>query len=166
MEAAGNFLQSHSAFLLFLTRIELSELNGLDYSELRQIIGNTIGYMENARANYTDLVERADNATYDQGITKTLMNFDYQSFSEQKSLNKQIFSEVKSYLDSGDTRGIYYKILSDTQLILAQLTVIKSAVDSRMFPAMSDLWRVNQIYAETLLFGQYTAEIFYDITGK
>jgi hypothetical protein len=166
MEAAGSFLLSHSSYLSFLQKIELSELNGLDYSELGQIIGNTITAMENARVKYTDLVQQTENTPYDQDTTAALRSFYFQSFAGQKKLNDLIFSKVEAYLGNGDTRGVYEKILSDTQDILDRLASIKSAVDSGSFPSMSDLWRVNQNYSETLLFGQYTAEVFYQITGK
>jgi hypothetical protein len=166
IEAAGGFLNSQSDFLLFLNKIEMEEINGVDFAELQQVIHNAVVHMENARAKYNDLAQLADNTTYDQPTITVLMGFAYTSFQETKGLNGVIFNEVKAYLIGGDIRGLYHRLLANTQPILDQLTVIKSVVDAQVIPENSNLWRVNQAYSEMLLFGQYAAEIFYDVAGK
>ena len=166
IEAAGYFLKSQSDFLLFLNKIEMEEINGIDYAELQQVISNAVVHLENAKAKYNDLTQLADNTPYDQPTITELVNFNYSSFQGSKGLNSVIFNEVETYLRCGDIRGLYYQILADTQSILDQLTVIKSDVDAEVIPENSVLWQVNQSYSETLLFGQYAAEIFYDVTGK
>lgn len=166
IEAAGGFLNSHSDFLLFLNKIEMEEINGIDYAELQQIINNAVAHMENARAKYNDLTQLADITPYHQPVITGLVNFNYTSFQVNKRLNSVIFNEVETYLSGGDVRGLYHRLLADTQSILDQLTVIKSAVDAEVIPENPGLWQVNQAYSETLLFGQYAAEIFYDVTGK
>ena len=166
IEAAGDFLNSQSNFLLFLNKIEMEELNGIDYAELQQVINNAVVHMENARTKYNDLTQLADSTPYDQPTITQLMNFNYTSFQESKGLNSVIFNKGKTYLSCGDVRGLYHQLLADTQSILDQLTVIKSVVDAGVIPENSGLWQVNQSYCETLLFGQYAAEIFYDVAGK
>lgn len=166
IEAAGDFLNSQSNFLLFLNKIEMEEINGVNYAELQQVINNTVVHMENAMAKYNDLTQLADNTPYGQPTITQLMNFNYTSFQESNGLNSVIFNKVEAYLISGDVRGLYHQILGDTQSILDQLNVIKSAVDAEVIPNNSELWQLNQSYSETLLFGQYTAEIFYDVAGK
>jgi hypothetical protein len=166
MEAAGDFLKSQSDFFLFLNKIEMEEINGVDYAELQHVINNAVVNMENARAKYNDLAQLADNTPYHQPTITQLMNFNYTSFQDSKGLNSVIFNEVDAYLPGGDVRGLYYRLLADTQSILDLLTVIKSAVDAEVIPENSAVWQVNQSYSETLLFGQYAAEIFYDVTGN
>jgi hypothetical protein len=166
IEAAGSFLKSQSDFLLFLNKIEMEEINGVDYAELQQVINNAVVHMENARAKYNALTQLADNTPYDQPTITVLMGFDYASFQGSKGLNSVIFNEVETYLSGGDVRGLYHQLLADTQFILDQLTVIKSDVDAEVIPGNSGPWQVNQSYCETLLFGQYAAEIFYDVAGK
>jgi hypothetical protein len=166
IEAAGGFLNSHSNFLLLLNKIEMEEINGIDYAELQQVINNAVVHMENARAKYNDLIQLADNTPYHQPTITVLMGFDYASFQESKGLNGVIFNKVETYLSGGDVRGLYHQLLANTQCILDQLTVIKSVVDAEVIPENSNLWQVNQAYSETLLFGQYAAEIFYEVTGK
>ncbi len=166
IEAAGGFLKSQSDFLLFLNQIEMEEINGIDFAELQQIINNAVAYMENARAKYKGLTQLAGITPYDQPTIPVLMGFDYTSFQGNKGLNSVIYNQVETYLSRGDVRGLYHRLLTDTQSILDQLTVIKSAVDAQAIPKNSDLWLVNKSYCEALLFGQYAAEIFYDIAGK
>lgn len=165
-EAAGYFLKSQSDLLLFLNHIELSRLNGVDYTELRGLINSAIAHMENAKTKYTQLTQIADYAPYHQDTVTALINFNYSWFQENNALNSVIFNDVEAYLSVGDIRGTYHKILADTQSLLDMLTIVKSSVDSDTFPGIADLRRINQSYSETLLFGQYTAEIFSEITGK
>ena len=166
IEAAGYFLESHADFLLFLNRIELADLNGADYPELQSMIDNTIAHMTYAKTKYIDLTQMADTAPYDQSFINALLNFDYVSLQQAKSLNSVIFNEVETYLSAGDIRGILHRTLADTQEILDMLTPIKAAVDAETLPATEDLWRVNQFYSETQLVGQYAAEVFYAVAGK
>lgn len=163
IKAAGSFLKSHSDLLLFLNKIEMEEINGIDFAELQQIINNAVVHMENAKVKYNDLTQLADSSPYDQPSITKLLNFNYTLFQDNKGLNGVIFNNVENYLNCGNIRELYYQLLADTQSILDQLTVIKSAVDAEVIPNNSYLWQVNQSYCETLLFGQYAAEIFYDV---
>jgi len=43
------------------------------------------------------------------------------------------------------------------------LTAIKATLVLKTTPALQDLWKVNELFAGTLLFGQYTARIFTEI---
>jgi len=165
-EGAGYFLKSHSDTLLLLNKIELSDLNGVDYAELQQLVDNALYNMQNAEANYTFLTQTADTAIYEQAVIDQLLAFDYYSFQQAKGLNGIIFDQVETYLGTGDVRGIYHKILSDTREIIDKLTVAKSIIDSGTLPETASLWRLNQSYSDTQFLGQYAAEVFYDITGK
>jgi hypothetical protein len=130
------------------------------------MINNTIAHVTNAKTKYHDLTQMADAAPYDQSFITELVNFDYVSLQQAKSLNSVIFNQVETYLSAGDIRGIFHKTLADTQQILDLLIPIKSAVDAETLPGTEDLWRVNQSYSETQLTGQYAAEVFSAVTGK
>ncbi|MCU0288919.1 MAG: hypothetical protein MUF15_21305 [Acidobacteria bacterium] len=166
IEGAGYFLKSQSDTLLLLNKIELSDLNGANFTELQQLVNNSITAMENATAKYSILIQTTDNTPYRSSIIDRLPSFDYNSFQEARGLNSVIFNQTLNYLANGDIRGFYRKLLSDTQDILDKLFFIKSNIDAGTIPPTSYLWRLNQSYANTFLFGQYAAEIFYDITGK
>ena len=54
--AAGHYLDSQSHWLRFLTGIELSELQGVDYNELGKQLTSAITGMEQAAAEYNALI--------------------------------------------------------------------------------------------------------------
>jgi hypothetical protein len=45
-------------------------------------------------------------------------------------------------------------------LIIEQLQAVKTSMDAGTLPGISLLWRMNQAYSESLLTGQYIAEVF------
>jgi hypothetical protein len=163
---AGYFLESYSDALLFLNKIEMAELNGMDYDELRMMINNAVVNMENARNAYLVLKQLADNTPYNQNVIGELEKFDYVGFSEENGLNGTIFKDVEYYLSKGDIRGVYAQFLANTDNILETLYVVRKAVDHTSFPRTADLQRMNQSYSQSLLFGQYVAEVFQEVKEK
>ncbi len=160
VEGAGYFLDSHSNLQAFLSRVEMSEINGIDYNELREILYKTIEDMEKAREAYYNLKIKADNTPYEENVIEQLGAFDYDGFQEANGLIPFIFEKVKGYLSKGDVRGVYANGLSNTETILEKLYTVKESVDADQFPDIKDLWRISQFYSENQGFGQYTSEIF------
>lgn len=163
VRAAGYFLNSHSAWNTLLNRVEMSELNGLDYAELREYLYRSIEEMEKACAAYTDLKAAADKTAYVQSVIDRLLTFDYYSFQKEMGLNAVIFSGVRYYLGKGDIRGIYNAALNKATAILDSLYKLKILIDADTLPGIQDLWRINQTYVEFGLFGQYVSQVFYAI---
>ncbi|MCU0289773.1 MAG: hypothetical protein MUF15_25690 [Acidobacteria bacterium] len=160
IEGAGYFLNSNTDFLLFLTKIERSELNGIDYNELRATLNRVIENMEKAKSLYTSLVQTAANTPSKQSFIEGLKIFDYVGYQNQSALNSIIFQDTVSFLKNGDITGLFAKILGRTAEILDRLYIAKKDIDAEIFPSISNIWRLNQCYNETVLFGQYAAEIF------
>ena len=156
----GYFLHSKGDFLLCLNKIELSPLEGIDYTEVQDLLKSAIHNMEKAGENYGRLVTIAYLTPYRQDVIEKLKAFDYDNLLEEKGLNAVIFKEMQGYLSAGNLRGLHSRALSDTMNILTMLYHIKPAVDSGQIPILEDLWRLNQAYAEAHLLGQYTAEVF------
>ncbi len=165
IEGAGCFLRSNSDMQLFLNKIELSELNGMDYSELQNIINSAIENMENAKETYINLISIAKVTPYNPSVIEKLQFFDYSGFQEDNKLNSEIFKQVEAFLSNGDVTGMYIHLKSDIDSILEKLYNIKSNVDSSTFPDIQKIWRANQEYLESLLFGQYVARIFIEINN-
>jgi hypothetical protein len=161
VEGAGYFLDSHADMLLFLNRIEMAELTGIDYTGLQVLLANAIEKMEKANAAYFQLKKLAAETPYNPPVIDKLETFDYQSFQKKRGLNEVIFRGVSELLARGDVRGVYKRLHKETAGLLKYLYRIKSSIDSGIFPEISVLWRANEKYAETLLFGQICAEIFY-----
>jgi hypothetical protein len=164
-EGAGYFLNSNSGMQLFLNKIEMSELNGVDYKELRDILYRTIENMEKAKEAYYNLKQKADNTPYNQAFINQLLFFDYAGFQNEKGLNETILKYVESFLREGDMRGFFAILLANSDKILNKLYTVKESVDSDRFPEISTIWRLSQDYSETILFGQYGSEVFYKIIG-
>jgi len=166
IDGAAYFLSGYSDTLLFLNRIELSEKQELDYAELGKILNSAIGNMELMKKTYLSLNLKTESLPYDPVMIQKLKDFDYSEFQQVNGLNPVIFNKVKDYLNAGDMRGVYSKILADVEGILNFLYVIKAKVDIDVFPGISHLWRLNQSCSHTLLFGQYVAMVCGDITGR
>ncbi len=166
IEAAGYYLKSHSEYLALLNKIELSDIDGINYPELQAHIQNAVTNMELAKAKYTALVQAAGTAVYDPAIVAQLTAFNYSAFQTSNDLQKDLFDDVKSYLETGDVRGVYNELLSGASDVLDRLNFIKTDIDASQLPQMPELWRLNQYYAQHHLFGQYAAEVMYAITGK
>ncbi|UCH97374.1 MAG: hypothetical protein JSV88_11125 [Candidatus Aminicenantes bacterium] len=160
IEGAGYFLKSHSEMLMLLNKVELSELTGPDYPGMQTLVNNALDNMEKASETYKNLIAAAKETPYNPEVITKLIMFDYETFRETNGLNKDIFSRIKKYLAKGDVTGVYVLLESDMALIIQQLKVVQSSMDAGVFPGISLLWRLNQKYSESLLSGQYTAEVF------
>lgn len=166
IEGAGYFLGSYSNILVFLNKIELAELKGTDYTELQKIIANAAADMQAAKESYSILVQIADVTPYDTEVIEKLTAFDYSAFQLENEPNAAVFAEVKAYLDKGDIRGVYHRFLTVSEELLGRLNTIKTEIDACRFPLSGDLWDLNESASLSLLFGQYTAEVFHCVLDR
>jgi hypothetical protein len=160
IEGADKFLKSYSDMLLSLRVIEMSELSGLDYIELRKAIDSACDNLEQAKEKYCQLKNLAAITPYNQEVIDKLRVFDYDGFQNNRGLNAEIFGKVKTLLSSGDVRGVYNLFYEDLEYLLEKIRSIKAIVDSEKVLEISELWRVNQKYSELKLFAQYVSEVF------
>jgi hypothetical protein len=163
MEGAGYFLGSYSDFLLLLNKVEMAELQGFDFSELRFLLNNAIEKMLYANEVYFQLKQKADVTYYNPVVINELLNFDYDSFAEQEGLIKSIFKDVKAFLSKGKIREMYGEALSHTQGILNIANIIKTKLEEGMFPQASNLHDLNEAYSRYMIFGEYAAKVFQKI---
>jgi len=160
IEGAGYFLASHADMKTLLNKLELSEMNGVNYPEIQGILNSAIANMENAAGTYNSLIRLAKDTPYNQAVIDKLRKFDYRGFMKKNNLVGDIFIKVRGFLAKGNVTGAYIKLKASKDEMIAQLYVIKGAVDSNVFPDTNLLYRVNQAYIETMLFGQYVAQVF------
>jgi hypothetical protein len=166
IESAGYFLNSHSDYQAFLNRVEMAEINGIDYNNLKEILYSAIENMEKAKSAYSNLKATSEKIPYNQAVIDKLMKFDYNGFRVQYGLIEPIFKKVKAFLSKGDIAGLDKTSLANMDTILKKLYEIKAAVDKDQFPEIALLWRINQLYIEDHLFGQYVSEVFKAIIQK
>jgi hypothetical protein len=163
IEGGGHFLNAYSDILMLLNKIELSDLQGIDYKELQKIVDNAVSSMNNARASYSSLYQLASSTPYNPVVIQTLKNFDYKGFQQENGLNGIIYADMVYYLNRGDVRGFYARLLSDIENILQKINTIKLTIVLETIPEIHALWKLNQVCSATMLLGQFAAEIFYNI---
>ncbi|MCP5104455.1 MAG: hypothetical protein GY950_13800 [bacterium] len=160
VEGASYFLKSRTHMLMLLNGVELSELNGTDYTQWQAEVNAAAAYMEQAGAVYDTLIAVAGETPYNGAVIDKLKKFPYKKFRDDRGLNPSIFAGIENLLSRGDVTGVYILLKSDMDEILERLYVLKAGIDAGVFPSTAQLWRLNQDYAESLLAGQYAAEVF------
>lgn len=163
IEGGGYFLKAGSEINTLLSRVEFSELSGLDFKRLQKTLDAAIDNMEKARKNYYQLKNLAAVTPYNQDVISRLIEFNFDGFQRENGLIPAVFEKVKGVLIAGDLRGIYNEFHINTGQILDLLHAIKDDVDAGIFPRIPALWQINQRYSELKLFGQYVSMVFYAI---
>ncbi|MDQ1349941.1 MAG: hypothetical protein QG657_242, partial [Acidobacteriota bacterium] len=125
IEGAGSFLNSQAAALLFLNKIEMSEVTGLNYNDLRESLYRAIENMEMARNSYMNLTELAIATPYKLAVIKRLITFDYEGYQTRNGLNGDTFRKVEQYLGKGDVNGLFTEMLLGTKNLLDMLYALK-----------------------------------------
>jgi len=160
VESAGFFLKSHASYQDFLNLVEMTDLNGADYSKMRSYLYNAVDYMENAYTIYTNLKLASEKIPYDPVMLDRLLKFDYAGFQAKSGLLAPVFEKVKSLLAKGDIAGFDDEVLNNMDTILNQLYEVRDLVDKEQSPDIALLWQLTQSYFETQLFGQYASAVF------
>lgn len=160
IEGAANYLSAYSDTLALLNRVELAEVNGIDYKDASIILDRAIDSLGKAWSAYVTLTKLMTVTPYNPEKIELLKSMDYSSFMEQTQLDPVMYERVKAYLVNGDVQGVFLHLLESCSSILEKLYVVKSSLDMQVFPEVSRLWRINQKFSETMLFGQYAAEVF------
>ncbi len=163
VQGAAAYLNAYSAYLSFLNRIELSGQNSLDYAEAEKILADALQNIKTAKDAYYQLVVAAEATPYNPLVLAQLAAFDYDGYMKVQGLENNIFKKVRGYLQSGDITGAYILTYSRVKEIESMLTGIKSMLVLKTTPVLQDLWKVDELFAGTLMFGQYTARVFSEI---
>jgi hypothetical protein len=163
IDAAGFYIKSTSDYQLLLREIELSAIYGVDFSAFREHINKAIDNMELANATYFQIWQTSKNLQYAPITREKLRQFDYTTYQAANSLNSVIFRQVADLLKAGDVRGTYERAYNTTREILEGLKTLKISVNKKKLPKIPDCWRINQLYLEAELFGQYVSEVFFAV---
>jgi len=157
---AGYFLEAYADTLLFMNQVELSNLKGMDYNHLQSLLDNALKHMTQANATYTRLKAKAEYTPYNPVVIEALRNLNYEEFGLTRNLNREIFAEVQTYLAGGSVTEMYGKLISDMEVIIKLITLVKENIDNGQFPSTPQVRQLNQAFSVSLLFGQYVAEVF------
>jgi hypothetical protein len=162
-ECAGYFLNGYSDFLSFLNRFELQDLNGIDYNEWQEKLDPAIDNIKNAKKAFQKLIQKAEITPYKKDIVEKLINFDYDDFMEKNGLNAEIFKKVEYYLSEGDIIGNYKLAYNSICAIEEMLNLIKVKLLLNKMPELSNIWKLNETFSETLIYGGYVARVFFNL---
>ena len=157
---AGYYLDSYSDFVLLLNRVELWDSKAYGFNELQILMDGALAKMENAGQTYSGLVETAGVTPYNETAIVKLESLDYKAFRVANGLNSDIFDKVEADLSKGNIRAIFHRLKSDVENITVKLTSLKKQIEANEFPSIPVLWEINSQYAQTLLYGQYAAQVF------
>jgi hypothetical protein len=152
--AAGYFLQSHSDYQLVLKKIELNETGLIDS------IDQTILGITNANTLYFEIWETSKSLEYDPIVIEKLSQFDYYGYQIENNLNPTIFQRLECFLKPGLVKELFQQAFEDSSKILEKLKEIQTTLESGKKVDISNYWRLNQLYLDFALFGQYASEVF------
>jgi hypothetical protein len=93
-------------------------------------------------------------------VIEKLKSFDYNSFMLDNRLNEAVFKKVEGYLSVGDITGAYRHVLSAVKYMELLLISVKTQMD---FNGLETYWKLNELCAETTLFGSFIARVFHQI---
>ncbi len=158
--SAEYFIQSNSDYQMFLKTIEVSDIYGINNEDMANTIDNAIKNMELANETYSQILQVSILLEYNPAVLEKLKYFDYDNYQNVNRLNSAIFEQVEQLLKPGDVRGCYKRFYIASNDILLRLRSLKTIADKCIMPKISNCWRLNQLYMETQLFGQYTTEVF------
>jgi hypothetical protein len=161
IEAAGCYMKSNSDFQLILREIELSDSYGANFVLLQELINKATANMNMANSVYLQIWQTSKGLDYDPVVQEKLRQFDYFSYQVENNLVPVIFEKAAYYLKAGDVRGTYKQAYYATGEILHSLETLKIDIEKNKLPKIKDCWRLNQLYLETGLFGQYVSEVFF-----
>jgi hypothetical protein len=160
IQGASYFLNAGSAVYQLLTMVELQESQDLDINAMEKVSDNAIANIEKAIEAYELLIKTAEAAPYNDEVQVKLKSFDYDAFAKAYGLNGTAFFEVAIFLRKGDITGLYKRTYTRLKEIAGLLKTIKYDVSRGQLPLIDSFRRLNNAFAETSLFGSYTAQVF------
>jgi hypothetical protein len=163
IKGAGYYLDAYSDILVFLNRLEMYDIKGMDYNECRKLLDRALGNMINAVKTYERLIKKAEVTPYKEAVIANLMAFDYNGFMQERGLNSVIFGKVEAHLGKGDITGLLRQMYTEFTVIAGILGSVRDELYLGKLPEMSKVWTLNERCSQALLFGQYGSRVFYAV---
>jgi len=160
IKGAGAFFKAQGDINTLSDKVELSDLDGVNWDVIQEAVYAALENMYQARYYYRELEIKANQTPYNFNVIIKLIYFHYDCFQYENDLIKDVFNEVKGYLSKGDIRGAYSHISAYFDTIIGILETVKKDVDAGTIPANAVMWDLNQITVKVHMFGQYLARVF------
>lgn len=162
-EGTYYYTSANSKYQEFLSKIEISELRGYNFSELKNIVDIALKNMYMAERFYREVFDIASQCECDEKYLQKLREFDYDAFQQKNNLIPSVLEKTRDYLSIGNIKGVFEVMSVESLNIYNLLTAIKSQIDIEKVPEYHLMWDCNQRFFVTHLFGQYVSMIFYNL---
>ncbi|MCP5051244.1 MAG: hypothetical protein GY940_29030 [bacterium] len=166
IRGTGFYLEASQNVGALLRMVELQNQRGVSIEELKRVTGNALENINGALNAYNGLIEKAETTPYNKVVADQLKALDYDRFRQEKKLDPVVFGDVAGYLSSGDITGVFKKTRSGHVKIAELLNRVSARLDNNKLPVLKDLWKLNETFAESTMFGSYVARIFHFLTVK
>lgn len=160
IEGTSSFLKSNADVFLLLNEVEIGYPDNLNFANALALTESAIGKLEEARAQYQEIIAVSQGSTYVDSRIKSLRQFNYAQFALQNNLNSEVMKSVQKYLAQGDIVGLYIKNIANMNNILRLLTEIKVQLGEGTTPPISNFWSLLQQYSDSILLGNYATIVF------
>ena len=162
-EGTYYYTLANSKYQELLSKIEISELRGYDFLELKTIVDVAIKNMYMAKHFYKEAFDMASQCECDEKYLLKLREFDYDTFQQKNNLIPSVLEKTRDYLSTGNIKGVFEVFAVDSLNIHNLLITIKSHIDIERIPEYHLIWECNQRFFITHLFGQYVSMVFYNL---
>jgi hypothetical protein len=160
MKGGASFMAANSDYQIFLNRVELQELQGLDFAELNMRLDSAMANMIAAVDTYALLLREAEALPYNETFMAGLKSFDYETFMLEKGLNSTIFNGVVGFLEKGDITGLLRNTYNGFISITKMMESLKMDISLSRMPELSLIREINEAFGELSLSGSYAARVF------
>ncbi len=126
------------------------------------MLDDSIRSMKVARQSYAAANNIAQKCECDPAFMLKIKGFDFDQFQQNNSLIPSTFGTARDYLTE-NVKGIYSKMATDSENILFMLQGIRNQVDNEKLSEFHSIWKCNQAFFETHLFGQYISMVMFEL---
>lgn len=161
---AGHYMNASAAVQQMLYLYEMQDVEGLDQQALETAVDNAVTHMTDALAAYDLLIQKAENTPYNTAVIDKLKSLDYIAIKEKYGLNETVVKKVEAFLGKGDITGVYQQTREEYQEMLELLRTVNDGLQQDSLPGITVFWRLNELMAESSLFGGYVARVFTEIS--
>lgn len=155
IEGAIHFLQAKSYTALLLQEYERSGRQAMNYTAALGLVEKAIIELETSKTEYTASIAAGTRSGYVAEKIEQFKVFDYDSFTSENSLNKDLMLSVKSYLSCGNILGAYQENVDNICKVLATLKIMKEKFEENTTPDISSFWQLLQQFSRATLFANY-----------
>lgn len=162
-KGSSYFSQSFAYYQFFISNVEETELEKSKVKTLKHHLILAKLNLEAAKEIYMKQKVIFDNASFNENVLAELARFPFAQFQEEIKPIKEIFQQVQKCLKKGNIRQIPQKFITQSEKIIEKLNTLIGKLKpdgSNLVELVTLIQSLNSDYVETMMFGQYVAQIF------